>query len=311
MSAPSADLIPRLEVGDPAWLATMSASKVASVVGLSPYQSRYSLYWQMAGRVADEPNVEMTRGVFLEDGIVDWFAHHHPDLLVERTGTWRHRERPWQTATPDRLLWDADGNAMLLEAKTSSEWEPWGPDGSEEIPIWYRCQVQWQLDTLGLDACYVVVLMPYLSFRTYRIGYDPEDAAVLRDAAAEFLADLDAGRVPNLDDHDETYRVVRALHPDIDDEDIEIPASLAAEYRAGMAAWRAGNAAKASACSAMLAAMGSARYAVADGERVAVRVPSPKKGHPPYVKPSSGAAPPSPPSVREALAALADSAGPA
>jgi putative phage-type endonuclease len=282
--------VPRLAVGDPDWLRVMSASKVAAVLGLSPYESRYSLYWRMAGVVEADSRPEMTRGQFLEPGVADWFAAQHRDLDVTRTGSWRHPDRPWQVATPDRLVSDVDGNVAVLEAKTSAEWEPWGPDGSDEVPVWYRCQVMWQLDTLGLSEAIIVVLLPYLAFRTYVIDYDPADAELLRVAAAGFLDDLAAGIPPDLDEHSATYQVVRQLHPDIDDETVEIPGALADDFRDAHTAYRAGCAAKDAANAAMIDAMGGAHYAAADGRKVAVRVPSPRKGHPPFVKLSSGVA---------------------
>jgi putative phage-type endonuclease len=277
-------------VGDPDWLRAMTASKVAAVLGLSPYESRYSLWWRMAGAIPADSNPQMTRGTFLEPGIADWFAAQHRDLEVTRTGSWRHPARPWQVATPDRLVSDVDGNVAVLEVKTSAEWEPWGPDGSDDIPIWYRCQTMWQLDTLGLSEAIVVVLMPFLTFRTYVVDYDPADAELMREAAATFLDDLAAGVPPDLDEHSATYQTVRQLHPDIDDETVEVPGVLADHFRDAHAAYRAARAAKDGANAAMIDAMGSAHYAACDRRKVAVRVASPHKGSPPFVKSSSGVA---------------------
>ena len=51
---PTGVLVPRLEPGSAAWLQRMSASKIAAVVGLSSYQSRFSLWHRMAGLVEQE-----------------------------------------------------------------------------------------------------------------------------------------------------------------------------------------------------------------------------------------------------------------
>ena len=72
--------------GSPEWLQRMSASKIAAVVGLSPYQSRYSLWMQMAG-LAPQPvqTKAMSRGHYLEPAIAAWFADQHPDWTVTTT----------------------------------------------------------------------------------------------------------------------------------------------------------------------------------------------------------------------------------
>lgn len=106
MNAPTGVLLgPRMEPGSPDWLATMSASKIAAVVGLSTYESRFSLWHRMSGLIDPEPDDdEKRRGHYLEPAIARWFADQHPEWVIEPTGTWGHQDRPWQTASPDRLV---------------------------------------------------------------------------------------------------------------------------------------------------------------------------------------------------------------
>lgn len=281
---PSGVLVPRIEVGDPEWLRVMSASKIAAVLGLSPWESRFSLYHRMTGLGVEDGTDATRRGHYLEPAIAAWFADQRPELLIEETGTWLHPERPWQAATPDRLVTHPDGNVELLECKSSAMVEDWGDTDTDQIPVYYRAQVIWQLDTLGLKRCHVAVILPFLEFRSYVIEHDEAEAQVMRDAAQEFLADIEQGNRPAIDDTAATYQVVRELHPDIDDEDAEIKPALATAYRSACAGFDEAKSRKQRVTSELTDAMGSARYATCDGERIAMRVPG-KGDTPPFLRP--------------------------
>jgi putative phage-type endonuclease len=268
---PSGVLVPRIEVGDPEWLRVMSASKIAAVLGLSPWESKFSLYHRMTGAVTDEGNDATRRGHYLEPAIAAWFTDQHPDWRIEPTGTWLHKDRSWQAATPDRTATLPDGDVELVELKSSADDEGWGDPDTDQIPVYYRAQVIWQMDVLGLRRCHIAVLLPHLKFQAYVVDYDPAEAEFMRTAAEEFLADLQAGNRPPIDDSTATYKVVRELHPDIDGEEREVPAELATEFLDAIDAEHDAKAAGRLARARMADAMGSARYAVANQTRIARR----------------------------------------
>ena len=234
MSVRAARRIPDMEPGSAEWLQVMTASKVAAVLGLSPWESRFSLWHRMAGNLDAKPETAQTmRGHYLEDGVARFLADQHVDLRFGRTGTWINKVRPWQCATPDRIARAGRKAVGVAEVKTAADWEEWGPDGSDEIPPYYRAQVVWQMDCLGLAAGYVAVLLPRLQMRAYTVRFDAGEAAFIRDQVQAFLDSLPGGpaeQVPDIDDHDQTYVAVRQLHPDITDEQIEVPIGLAGPY---------------------------------------------------------------------------------
>jgi putative phage-type endonuclease len=281
---PTGVLVPRIEVGDPEWLRVMSASKIAAVLGLSPWESRFSLYHRMRGAVGDDGNDNTRRGHYLEPAIAAWFADQHPDWRIEATGTWLHHQRPWQAATPDRLATLPDGEVELVELKSSAMVEDWGDPGTDQIPVYYRAQVIWQMDVLGLHRCHVAVILPFLEFRSFVVDYDETEAQVMRDAAITFLGDIEAGVRPGIDDSSATYQVVRELHPDIDGEDKEIPTELAVEYRTTCDRYDHVKAMKQQLTSRITDAMGTAKYATSQGQRIAMRVPG-RGDNPPFLRP--------------------------
>jgi len=279
----NAVLVADHEPQSPEWHAVratgLGGSDIAAILGLSPWESPFSLWHRKRGAIGDVTETPvMTWGKRLEDAICLAFADEHPDLGVTRTGTWRNTERPWQLANPDRLV-----TGGILEAKTAGDAHGWGEPGSPQIPIYYTCQVLWYLDTLGLDTAHVAVLIAGRDYREYAVRYDQVEAQFLRDRAAAFWQSIQEDRPPALDGHTATYQVVRELHPDIEPVDVEIPGDLADRYRAACAAHKAAEAAKNEACAEVLAALGTARNAVHGGDRIAYRVPG-RDGNPPYLR---------------------------
>ncbi|MFI9204015.1 lambda-exonuclease family protein [Streptomyces sp. NPDC053048] len=213
MSAPDvtgARFLGAFAPGTPEWEEARSglvvtATEIAAIVGLSPWASPVSLWHRKAGTAKDKPfapTEAMVWGTRLEPVIAEAFAAGHTDLLVHETGTWANRERNWQRATPDRIVTPMDGGPVtLLEIKTSRYGHGFGPSGTETIPVAYRCQVVWQLDTLGLDVAHVAVLIAGQDYREYTITRNEAEAAFLRAQAAAFLDSITAGTPPTGDDH--------------------------------------------------------------------------------------------------------------
>lgn len=267
-----AEYIGRFEHDSAEWHAAraggIGASEISAVVGLSPWESHFGLWHRKAGNVGPvEMNEEMRWGHYLEPAIAQRFADEHPGIKVRRTGTWRSRVRPWQLANPDRLGFPG---RIPVEIKWAPYSDGWGPSGSDEVPVYYRCQVMQQLDVMGAEYGWLAALVG-TEYREYPIQFDAEDAGLLRKAGAEFMASLEAGMAPAIDATGHTYRVLKELHPDIEDRDVEITPELAREYRLALAGAKDASKAEQLVKNRMLDAMGTARRAVCDGERVALR----------------------------------------
>lgn len=120
---PTGVLIPNLRPGSPEWLKVMSASKIPAMLGLSPWDSRYSLWQQMAGRIVRNDETDTTRrGHYLEPALLAWFTDQHPGHAVSKGASFAHVDRPWQTAAPDGLLWHRGVQrevVALVECKTA------------------------------------------------------------------------------------------------------------------------------------------------------------------------------------------------
>lgn len=259
----------------------IGGSDIAAILGLSPWQSAFSLWHNKNGMSGPPVKQEMVWGHYHEDTIARWYRDTHPGVRVARTGTWRNRERPWQIANPDRLI----TGKRVLEIKTDRTGDGWGKGGTDEIPVYYRAQVIWYLDCLGWERADIAVLIGLSDARVFTVYWDESEAAIMRDAAGKFWRSLQDGIAPPLDGSDATYRTVRALNPDLDDVEVEIPVELRDRYRTALVSEKAAAETKQRAAAELLDYMGTARRAVCGGESVAIRVAG-ARGAAPSLRPS-------------------------
>jgi putative phage-type endonuclease len=298
-----------LEPGSPIWWSKMSASKVAAAIGLSPWESRFSLWHKMAGSLDSPPMTpEQARGHYLEPAIHAWFSDQHPEWDVTKTGTWQHNERDWQIASPDGLIWvpTEDGGRELRIGEWKTDAHPdggedpeWGEEGTDRIPAGYRAQVMWTMDTIGARTAHIACLGAFLNFRQYVVHYDADEAADIRTRVTAFRDTLPDGKNPqrpDIDAHTATYEAVRALNPFIVDDRIELDAETAIRYLAALDAEKAAKDEKRMATALVADEMGDLKYGTYLGVKIARR--EQKSGGTPYVKTTGHR-----PSIQEAQAA--------
>jgi putative phage-type endonuclease len=274
----SAHLLGNYVAGSPEWAAAregrLGGSEIAAVLGLSKWQSPFSLFHLKAGNIAPEAdNGGMEWGRDWEALIARRFARNHPEWRLSRCGLYANRERPWQVSQPDRVIHYGARRLAALEVKTDRNADEWGTEGTDDLPIYYRCQGLWQLDTFGWDRCHIAVLIAGSDYREYVIEYDEADVKLMRDVAQEFLASVATGIPPDIDSHEATYRAVRELHPDIDGTEVEVDRDIAAAYEAACAGFTEAEDLKQLATSRLADAMGNARRAICNQRRIAIRVP--------------------------------------
>lgn len=262
----TAVLVAAREQSEDAWLAArrlgVSASEIAAVMGISPYESPFSLFWRKRMGWDADVNDEMRLGTFLEPTIASWFEEFGDPLenmALRPGGLYSHPERAWQLATPDRLIYmvcvecDGDGSTPdhdpgsslrifcsackgsghgptlvgLLECKyVAYSWDGWGEEGTDDVPVHIRAQCLWQMDVMGVDEVFVCALGPG-GFRVYRVRRDEKDLRGMREAGHRLMDRLTAGTAPDVDEHSATLPILRRLHAEIEDREQEIPADVA------------------------------------------------------------------------------------
>jgi putative phage-type endonuclease len=292
------------------WLAArrkgIGASEIAAIMGRSPYDSLFSLWWRKRMGWEIPANNEMSTGTFLEPTIAGWFAKHYAspeNLHIDTAGLYQHADRPWQMATPDRLVSAidncggiCDGGLVpdedstffiegfkpcsvcgrfkllrLLECKwVAFSWDGWGEEGTDDVPVHYRDQALWQLDVMGLDEVDLCALGPG-GFRVYRVRRDEKELVGMRERGCRFMDSLAAGTPPDVDEHSSTLPILRRLHADIEDREQEIPAQVAQGWQRAKKFSDLAKQFEAKYTALLRAHLGDAKTAVLAGEKFAAR----------------------------------------
>lgn len=257
----------------------VTASEIAVLLGISPFDSAFNLYWKKIGTLPDDYDSDrLSLGRHLEPWVADRFAELHPEfILQQRPGLYASVERLWQMATPDGLIQDAASSGIVerdgvfdvehlavWEGKTSGTYDGWGDDGTDEIPAYIRAQVLWQMDVMGVRSAFVSCLfLATQKTRHYEIAYDPADVELMRARALAFLIALKAEEPPPIDSHDATTTALQQLYPDVaEDETATVPADVAEDYRWSHEQLKAAKDQAQHADNALRGAMKDARYAV-------------------------------------------------
>lgn len=227
----------RVRAGSKNWLAVrqsgIGASEIAFALGIGNpnWGSPYDLYRRKRGEVPnDVDNALMEWGRNLEATIIKRFLKCHPEFRDNKVITgkcYRSKDREWQLATPDAVVFDTrtgfymdvedrqrrtrHGMPVIVQAKTGHKREGWGEEGSDEIPVYYRAQVLQEMDVVGARVAWVPVLFNGRDYREYRVEWHERDVRVLRTRGAEFWRRVQEGNPPPVDGAVATRQALLAL----------------------------------------------------------------------------------------------------
>ena len=219
---------------DPRWLAErrkgVTATDITAILGLSPYQSPFGLWWEKTGpdMPAHEDSDRLRLGRELEPYIITrWAEAHDGAVFGTREGLFRSSDRPWQLATPDVVLYEDVFNPELGELgdfepqlAAVAEYKSWADadksSWQDGPPPRVRAQNLWQMDTLDVAVGHVgVVFLPSGEFRSYVIEPDEPRIEVMRAAGHEFYQRM-TGELPppDVDGSAATLAALRARFAD-------------------------------------------------------------------------------------------------
>jgi len=241
----------------------LGGSEIGAVCGLSRWVSPYKL-WALKTKRITQPEIVSESaewGNRLEPVIIDKFASEHPDWIILRDpGTYHHKEREWQRANPDALVFDGEQWAVL-EVKTAHFEDDWrnGP------PPGYDAQVQWYMNVLGYKKAYFAALFHGNTYKEYETELSDISVNFYLDQAKDFLRLVEEDKEPDFDGAHATYETVRELNPYIEDLEVELGDLGVHYFNAKTDATRASEKEREMA-SRVLAAMGKAKRGLVMGE---------------------------------------------
>jgi putative phage-type endonuclease len=202
------ELIPA-EPGTPAWLAArragVTATDIVTILGLSHWDSVYSLFWRKMQQAPEvEDNDRFRLGRELESYICERWIEETGAGSIFPGRLIRHSGRAWQMATLDRMT--AKAEPLELKSWADGDKASW----QDAPPAQVRAQVLWQMDVMDVATGHVgVVFLPSGEFRSYTIEHEPPvhgpalldeddpvgcaactDLRLMRAAGEEFMARL-------------------------------------------------------------------------------------------------------------------------
>jgi putative phage-type endonuclease len=237
----------------------ITPSKVAAILGVSRWESKYRLWHRMKSLVDPEPPR-------------DAFDIGH-DMESYAAARWMRKNPGWRlspgevqfhvpadhfpfpaAATVDRRASRGSWRKIVEVkiARNQTDLEAWGDDLTGECPEDYAAQVTAQMlfaaaaqPGMGWASnADLLAVGPYFNERIYPIEFDPSVASWIIDECADFYASLSADVPPELDDSVATYECLKAQHPDIAaGEFANIEPGLAVDYLEAKAAEKAAKAA--------------------------------------------------------------------
>jgi putative phage-type endonuclease len=207
----------------------IGGSDVASIVGLSPWKDANSIYLEKRGEIEPEnlDGKELVHfGNVLEQAVSDEYTIRTGEKLEKRNKLIRHPKYPQLIANIDRKI---VGRKAVFEAKTADKYTAgkWGPDGSDEIPEYYRCQVEHYMTVTGYTEAVLAVLIGGNEYRMYPIQRNPELSEMLMEHCLKFWEKVEKGFPPEIDfAHASAIKTLKRMYPGTNGETIELPKDL-------------------------------------------------------------------------------------
>lgn len=263
-----------LEPGSAEWLSVITASKVAAILGLSPWDSPRSLYHHMRGELRRTETTDVqSRGHYLEPAILAWWSDRHPEYTtLTRQHLALRADLPWGAANLDALAQGPGVPDVVVEAKSAvNDWE-WGTEGTDEVPAYYAAQTTFAMHLSGTRRTYMPIITSRLEFREYVIDYDAQLAADIEATCFRFWCAVQDGAAPPLDGHVATLGSLRRLHPDIEaGASVEVRPDVAREFVEATTARKAAEERERKARAVLIDLMGTFARATCGDQTIATR----------------------------------------
>ena len=202
-------------------LGTVGSSEAAAVLGLSDWMSPHQVWARLVGLTGSTPdNPTLRTGRIVEPMMIEWYAkeagriiHRGPAYEEE---PWIDLENPWRHARPDGYT----PEGLLVEVKKVRNWDDWGPDGTDQVPMNYLIQCLWQASVAG-DLYQTIVLIAFNvmndEIRIYHIPRAPDvEAALLQRIGDWYKAYVLTGTPPPPDGSDGCATILNVRFPRAD-----------------------------------------------------------------------------------------------
>lgn len=204
----------------------LGGSDIAAIIGLSPWRTPRDIYLDKKGLAEPEPETDVQYwGQVLEPIIAAEYSRRTGRKIERCSVQFQHPEHPFLVGNLDRVVYDDPGKKpvvkgklitkRILECKKSSQFlaSNWGEPGTDQIPEYYKAQVQWYMGITGAEVCDVAVLIGNSDFRIFTVYRDDAVIAYLFAEGVAFWRDyIETDTMPparSIDDIENVFRGVQ------------------------------------------------------------------------------------------------------
>ena len=211
-----------------AWLAArrtgIGASEIAAVLGISPWKSRWALWADKRGLVADSDlaaeREAVAWGNLLETAVAEEWARRADTTVTMRGQLLRSVAHPWAIATLDATF-QPDG---ILEVKTTGGLR--ADDWLDGPPPHYELQVQQQLLVTGAERAAIACLIGGQKLAWAWVERDERAIRQIVSAGAAFWELVQSAVPPETDGSESTARALAEAFATDDGATVELAPEL-------------------------------------------------------------------------------------
>lgn len=239
----------------------IGGSMMGAILGLNPYHSKMRAWMELSGQlpVKVTDSEMMWCGRMLEDSICDMFEDREERTADKNHWILQHPQHDFLIATPDFFInpKGEDGWGILEIKNTSVNMASNWSEG--EIGDAAHAQMAHYLNVTGLSYGYIAVLVGGNKLITRRVEYSTMEAAIITDAALEFMNSIVEDQPPGWGAND--LDLLSELHPEDKEMDSVLRIGedhryLVDEYRQGQAVEKEGKKVKQEAQAKLIGLMG-------------------------------------------------------
>lgn len=191
----------------------IGGSDAASVIGLNPYKSPYSLWAEKTGKLPEfEGNLATDVGTYMEDFIAKLFEKETGKKVRRESRSILNDKYPWAIANYDRLIVgeDAGLECKFTDSLNLKKYK------NGEFPDRFYAQCVHYLAVSGKKRWYLAVLIGNKEFKWFCIERDEEEIAALMGEEEKMAVCIKTNTPPAVDGTESTSNAISTIYPDSD-----------------------------------------------------------------------------------------------
>ena len=199
----------------------IGGSDAASVIGLNPYKSAYSLWAEKTGKLPEfEGNLATDVGTYMEDFIAKLFEKETGKKVRRESRSILNDKYPWAIANYDRLIVgeDAGLECKFTDSLNLKKYK------NGEYPERFYAQCVHYLAMSGKKRWYLAVLIGNKEFKWFTIERDEEEIAALMGEEEKMSVCIKTNTPPAVDGLKSTSDAIGTIYPDSNADTVSLMA---------------------------------------------------------------------------------------